>query len=65
MFHSRKFKVKYDYNKLFDGNVSLELLNEEIDIPLDLLKIIVDYSHLSIYDPDDVSLVFNKITRES
>jgi hypothetical protein len=47
------------YNNLFLGNISLN--SSTIDIPLDLIKIIIDYTRLSIYNPDDVGIIFNKL----
>jgi hypothetical protein len=49
------------YNELFITNISLELIDEETNIPRDVAKIILDYSNFSVHNPDDVVLVHNKI----
>jgi hypothetical protein len=43
------------YNQLFVGNIPLELVDTYV--PRDVAKIILDYSNLSIYDPDDILLI--------
>jgi hypothetical protein len=47
------------YNQLFLTDISLEFV--ETSIPRDVAKIILDYSNLSIHDPDDIVLVHNKL----
>jgi hypothetical protein len=49
------------YNRLFVADIPLKSIKEETNIPRDVVKIILDYSNLSIHCPDDVALVSNKI----
>jgi hypothetical protein len=51
-----------EYNQLFLPSFSLEELETMlVNVPRDLTNIILGYSNLSIHDPVDVNLVFNKI----
>jgi hypothetical protein len=52
-----------EYSNLFKSRIKLNELRQLVDIPINLVSIIHDYSDLSIYDRFDVSIVatsFNK-----
>jgi hypothetical protein len=53
-----------EYNQLFVININLEklyALDELVNIPRDLVKIIIDYCHLFIDDDQDVNLISRKL----
>jgi hypothetical protein len=49
------------YNDLFDKNVSPYLFVDKVNLPTVLLRIVLDYSELSIYNPDDVAIISERI----
>jgi hypothetical protein len=49
------------YNKLFVSNIPLEMVENVTSISRDVVKVILDYSELSIYEPGDVVFISNKI----
>lgn len=49
------------YSELFESDITLDMLTFIIDIPRELIKLIISYIHLSIYDGDDLNFILNKI----
>jgi hypothetical protein len=51
------------YNNLFVSDINLDKLTEtfETNIPVDVIKIVVDYCQLSIYNSQDCHVILDKI----
>jgi hypothetical protein len=64
----KKMETYEIYNRLFCSNIRAEELliifdnSNSVKVPLDIAKIIVDYSHFSISSEEDCDQVLNKIT---
>jgi hypothetical protein len=52
-----------EYNQLFVSDITLHELEklDELNIPRDLVKLVVDYCHLSVHNKSDLNLILDRI----